>query len=126
MARGFEPKNKKPTVHHLGHNDLRVLVVQFSVAPQVAPRVAGVSKSGGGGGGDSITGLRFLFREVSNSKHALISHHCSEKCLGVLSDFRRLEKHPGTSILRSSQLFTHLSGAKLPTLETGEQGDFGR
>ena len=68
----------------------------------------------------------FLSRAVSNSERALISHHCSVKCLDVLPYFRRLEKHPGSSILRSSQLFTHLPGPKLPNLETDDMGDCGR
>eukprot|EP00966_Prymnesium_polylepis_P029948 695710-Prymnesium_polylepis.1 len=40
-------------------------------------------------------------RLVSNSKCALRSDHCSAKCLDVLSNFKKLEKHPGSSILRN-------------------------
>jgi hypothetical protein len=68
----------------------------------------------------------FLVRYLSKSKHVLMQHHCSEKCLGVLPYFRGVEKHPFSLILRSDQLFDHPSGPKLPNLATGDQGDCGR
>ena len=61
----------------------------------------------------SRSGWRLLSLEVSNAKHELISRHDSVMRPGVLPYFRRLEKHPGSSILRSNSTFHPPVGTKI-------------